>query len=338
MKNKQRKMAKAFLTLLLLQNITGGPSLVAAVVADGGSKATIEGEMVPSGGISEAEGAKGGSSQNPCNPCAPKNPCNPCNPCAPKNPCRGVHISVQNPCHSKNPCNPCGGMNPCNPCGGMNPCNPCGGGMAKGGKNLVALIEAGDALWNDNELSSNGTSCQTCHQGGLSMTPAESFPHFVTMPDRVVSLDQMINFCMVTPMATKPFAWDDERLTALNAYYTYSISGAEMPPDRHGGGMNPCNPCGGMNPCAPKNPCNPCNPCAPKNPCNPCAPTNPCNPCNPCAPKNPCNPCAPKNPCNPCAPKNPCNPCGGMNKGVAMAGLGVLGLGALGFFLRRRNK
>jgi hypothetical protein len=56
---------------------------------------------------------------NPCNPCAPKN-ANPCNPCQakPANPC--------NPCAPKkaNPCNPCSAK-PANPC---NPCNPCSPG------------------------------------------------------------------------------------------------------------------------------------------------------------------------------------------------------------------
>jgi cytochrome c len=33
-----------------------------------------------------------------------------------------------------------------------------------------------------------------------------------------VSLDEMVQFCMVVPMAAKPLAWDSKELAALTAY------------------------------------------------------------------------------------------------------------------------
>ncbi|MBC8267243.1 MAG: cytochrome C peroxidase [Rhodospirillaceae bacterium] len=200
---------------------------------------------------------------NPCNPCAAKkNPCNPCNPCAAKNPC--------------NPCNPCAAKkNPCNPCG-ANPCGanvdprlvvrPKGTMLHKG--DTAALVREGKKLFMDDKLSTNDMSCQTCHEGleAFSKSFANPFPHKVDMAMDTsgissVSLDEMVQFCMVVPMEAKPLAWDSRELAAITAY-TATLQQAYI-----ARGQNPCNPC---NPCAAKkNPCNPCNPCAAKK--NPCA-------------------------------------------------------------------
>jgi hypothetical protein len=225
---------------------------------------------------------------NPCNPCAAKK-CNPCNPCAAKacNPC--------NPCAAKacNPCNPCAAKNPC-AAGACNPCNPCAAKKVAAGEfvrpagvgapaaSTAALVSKGKALWNDKSLGTSGLACQSCHVNGaaLNATFAQAYPHKVAMPSQMagvgpIHLDEMVQFCMVVPMAAKPLRWGSQDLAALTAY------SAELQK-----GFNPCK--------ASKSPCNPCNPC------NPCAAKKACSPCNPCAAKNPCNPC------NPCAAKNPC--------------------------------
>ena len=212
---------------------------------------------------------------NPCNPCAanPCNPCgaNPCNPCA-ANPC-AANPCAANPC-AANPCaaNPCG-ANPCNPCGG-NPCNPCGGAAGAKASDFVqpkgvriakataALASRGEKLWNDPSLSSNGLACATCHVGGSQMnaSSAKPYPHRVAMVSQQsgvseVNTAEMIQFCMLTPMASDPLPWDSVELAALTAHVQalqkdFVPSGAPQ--------ANPCNPCGA----------NPCNPCA-ANPCNP---------------------------------------------------------------------
>lgn len=225
---------------------------------------------------------------NPCNPCAAKmkNPCaakqmagNPCNPCAAKvNPC--------NPCAAKktmNPCNPCAAKmkNPCNPCAAKNPC-AAGGGVnpalvsrPAGTKLFVAdqatLIKEGERLWNDPKLSTNGLACQNCHVGGASFNPtfAQPYPHPVAMPKAQAGLaqvnaDEMIQFCLLVPMASKPLPWDSRELAALTAYTTQVVQQEYMKT-------------AATNPCAAKKTVNPCNPCAAKT--NPCAAKNPCNPC-----------------------------------------------------------
>ncbi|MEE8041386.1 MAG: hypothetical protein V3T15_01170 [Pseudomonadales bacterium] len=205
-----------------------------------------------------------------------------------------------------NPCNPCAkGMNPCNPCGAknpcgmaMNPCNPCGamkmsasevtrpvGSQRYRGKRS-GLVKQGKELWNDSSLSTNGLTCNNCHMNNQAFLASftKQYPHEVAMAKGIgiasIQIDEMVQLCMVNPMANKPLPWDSRELAALSAYSVdvaqtnYMAAVASNPCMAKA--ANPCNPCGaGMNPCGAK--MNPCNPCAKAmNPCNPCGMRNPC--------------------------------------------------------------
>jgi hypothetical protein len=206
-----------------------------------------------------------------------------------------IHLAANacNPCAGSNPCaaNPCAGSNPCaaNPCAGANPCaaNPCGGGggiqakrfMQPSDVRLAApsarLVARGEALWNDPSIGSSGLACATCHvdrYAQMNASFAGPYPHAVAMPKQMAGVAQvnaaeMVNFCMLTPMASEPLAWDSEELAALAAWVEHIRPG--YVPAASATTANPCNPCGARNPCA-ANPCVP-NPCA-ANPCtrNPC--------------------------------------------------------------------
>ncbi|MDX8410242.1 MAG: hypothetical protein R8J84_09435 [Mariprofundales bacterium] len=172
---------------------------------------------------------------NPCNPCSMKahNPCS-SNPCAmkKKNPCS------MNPCSMKKH-NPCG-MNPCaaqkhNPCN-MNPCaaksanpcsiNPCAADAKKpirphaynGFRQAVAV---GKKMWNNEELGTSGVACLSCHADYelLHFDRNQNFPHYVKMVGDVVTLDQMINYCMLNPMKGKQLDANSKEMTAMAAYY-----------------------------------------------------------------------------------------------------------------------
>jgi len=190
--------------------------------------------------------------------------------------------------------NPCG-VNPCsvkNPCGVQNPCSMKGASDNSPIRkwrmtNSAKVADLGERLWVDSTLGKSGLSCSTCHPGGAQLN-SKQYPKYIGMADDILTLDQMINFCMVNPMKGKRIKWNSQKMTALAAYVV-----------SHSCATNPCstkNPCG-VNPCS-ANPCG-SNPCSTANPCasNPCG-VNPCA-TNPCATKNPCgaNPCS----ANPCA-------------------------------------
>jgi len=148
---------------------------------------------------------------NPCavnhNPCAMKKAVNPCNPCAVKaNPC----AMKANPCAIKqNPCNPCGMKKVANPCA----MNPCAADAKKpirphAFNTFQEAVTLGRKMWNDESLGTSGVACLSCHADFdlLNLEKRQNFPHYVKMVGDVVTLDQMINYCMLNPMKGKEFA------------------------------------------------------------------------------------------------------------------------------------
>lgn len=151
-----------------------------------------------------------------CGPCRPKSS-TPCRPCAAKN--------------AKSPCNPCAAKNPCNPCsaGGL-PVPKASDLMRPAGikpfrAKRSVLVKMGEKLFSDTALSTNEMSCNSCHSGfsNYNETFKKPFPHFVQMAKDVSGLDaldaeQMVQFCIIRPMMSKPLPWDSKELAALTAY------------------------------------------------------------------------------------------------------------------------
>ena len=178
--------------------------------------------------------------------------------------------------HAAAPCSPCSprtrsGAEKKNPGAAGNPCaaartkvdprllaRPKGTKLASGERS--ELLQLGETLWEDAKLSTNGLSCNSCHQGGAAFQAsfAKPYPHYVAMAKeqggfKRINLEEMVQFCLVVPMATKPLAWESRQLAALTAY-TADVQ-KSFNPARAG----KSNPCAAKNPCAPKS-----NPCAAK--------------------------------------------------------------------------
>jgi hypothetical protein len=138
---------------------------------------------------------------------------NPCNPCS---------MKKHNPC-SMNPCS----MKKHNPCGMKNPCsmNPCSGGntdiRSNKFKSFQEAVAMGEKMWKDENLGTSGLACLSCHGGYemLNLDKRQNYPHYVEMTGDVVTLDQMINYCMLNPMKGKTFAWNSREMTAMAAYF-----------------------------------------------------------------------------------------------------------------------
>lgn len=146
--------------------------------------------------------------------------------------------------------------NPCNPCAkkAKNPCakNPCANDTkrlrSEKAKDFKKLSALGKKLWHDEGLGKSGMSCMTCHEGGDSLNMDKHkgmWPHHVKMADDIMTLDQMINFCMVNPMEAEPLDPNGIKMTAMAAYYhhfAFSHRGKKDGMRHH----NPCakNPCG----------------------------------------------------------------------------------------------
>jgi cytochrome c len=96
---------------------------------------------------------------------------------------------------------------------------------------LAKSIERGFALFNDKKLGTSGKTCNDCHKGSGTQEAvlgdmtlkafdnlAAHYPKFFMMGNRVMTLDQVVNFCVTNPLKGEPLAWDDQRMTDLVAY------------------------------------------------------------------------------------------------------------------------
>jgi cytochrome c len=96
---------------------------------------------------------------------------------------------------------------------------------------MAASIERGKALFMDAKLGTSDQSCNTCHTKGGTMEAKlgdltvrafdainTKYPMYWKMGGKVMTLDQVINFCIVNPLKGKALAWDDQRLADLAAY------------------------------------------------------------------------------------------------------------------------
>lgn len=147
----------------------------------------------------------------------------------------GALVAGLGAAEAANPCgmtNPCAAHNPCgmaNPCGGMNPC------AASGNKTIrrdhvtdkKALLKRGKALWESEKLGKSGLSCMTCHDEyeKLNLDDKTPWPRNVSMTGDIVTLDQMINYCVINPIAGEPLDPNSVDMTAMNAWYHEYVKG-----------------------------------------------------------------------------------------------------------------
>jgi len=87
--------------------------------------------------------------------------------------------------------------------------------------NFQQAASLGAKMWKNENLGTSGLACLSCHADHdlLNLERNQNFPHFVKMVGDVVTLDQMINYCMMNPMKGNAFDKNSKELTAMAAYY-----------------------------------------------------------------------------------------------------------------------
>jgi len=96
---------------------------------------------------------------------------------------------------------------------------------------LAKSVANGKKLFTDTSLGTSGLTCNSCHaEGGTkegkmgeTVVPAwdnlaPQYPKYFKMAERVYTLDQVVQFCIVNPLKGKALAWDAQKLTDLTAY------------------------------------------------------------------------------------------------------------------------
>lgn len=96
------------------------------------------------------------------------------------------------------------------------------------------LVAEGKRIFHDAQAlgSTNAISCDMCHPDASNTHP-ETYPKFQVQLGRVALLRDMINWCIENPVRGKPFADDDPRLKALEAYILAQRKGFALDYGKH---------------------------------------------------------------------------------------------------------
>ena len=97
---------------------------------------------------------------------------------------------------------------------------------------FITVVNKGDVLFHSGKLGGNGVSCDQCHPNATNTHP-ETYPKFQKQIGRVISLFEMVNWCIRNPLEGKDLAADDPKMTALLAYITYERRGVKLEPGKH---------------------------------------------------------------------------------------------------------
>ncbi|HUB65358.1 MAG TPA: hypothetical protein VL996_13105 [Methylocella sp.] len=96
------------------------------------------------------------------------------------------------------------------------------------------LVAEGKRIFHDAKAlgGTNAVSCDMCHPDASNTHP-ETYPKFQVQLGRVALLRDMINWCIENPVRGKPFADDDPRLKALEAYILAQRKGIALDYGKH---------------------------------------------------------------------------------------------------------
>ena len=96
---------------------------------------------------------------------------------------------------------------------------------------MKASIERGKNLFMDPRLGTTEETCNSCHMKGGTIAGKlgdlevgafdnlkAKYPRYWPMAAKVMTLDQVVNFCITNPLKGEALVWNDQRLTDLVAY------------------------------------------------------------------------------------------------------------------------
>jgi thiosulfate dehydrogenase len=98
-------------------------------------------------------------------------------------------------------------------------------------KALLAAVDHGRDLWHGSNpsMSTNGLACGNCHPDAAASNP-HTFPKYQADLGRVITLREMINWCITVPQGGKPLDVNSEDMVAMEAYAFYLYRGTRIAP------------------------------------------------------------------------------------------------------------
>jgi thiosulfate dehydrogenase len=99
-------------------------------------------------------------------------------------------------------------------------------------KEFMTVVMEGEKVFHSPKLGSNKVSCDQCHPNAANTHP-ETYPKFQQQIGKVVSLFEMVNWCIRNPLEGESLAADDPKMVALLSYITYERRGVALAPGKH---------------------------------------------------------------------------------------------------------
>ena len=98
-------------------------------------------------------------------------------------------------------------------------------------KALLAVVDHGRDLWHGSNpaMSTNGLACGNCHPDAAASNP-HTFPKYQADLGKVITLREMINWCITVPQGGKPLDVSSDDMTAMEAYAFYLYRGTRIAP------------------------------------------------------------------------------------------------------------
>jgi cytochrome c len=99
-------------------------------------------------------------------------------------------------------------------------------------REFMTVVMEGEKLFHSSSLGKNKVSCDQCHPNAANTHP-ETYPKFQQQIGRVVSLFEMVNWCLQNPLEGDPLAADDPKMVALLSYMTFERRDVPLAPGKH---------------------------------------------------------------------------------------------------------
>ncbi len=96
----------------------------------------------------------------------------------------------------------------------------------------INAVKEGRKNFTDAKLGENGLACNQCHPNASNTHP-ETYPKFQKQLGRVVTIAEMINWCISNPLEGKNLGLDSKKMVSLIAYITEERRNVRLDPGKH---------------------------------------------------------------------------------------------------------
>lgn len=93
-------------------------------------------------------------------------------------------------------------------------------------------VDEGREHFTDANLGENSVACAQCHPNAANTHP-ETYPKFQKQLGRVVTIGEMINWCIINPLEGKKIALDSKKMVSLIAYITHERRNVPLEAGKH---------------------------------------------------------------------------------------------------------